>query len=59
VLAYLYLADGSNYSVLAAHAGAARSYIYNRNPVTEQTAIAAAEADAQAAQRGLWGTCGG
>jgi micrococcal nuclease len=57
LLAYLYLPDGSNYSVLAARAGVARAYIYDNRPVTEHTAIAAAEADARAAGRGLWGTC--
>lgn len=56
-LGYLYLTDTSNYSVLAAAAGVARSYIYDRNPVTEHAAITAAEADARAAQRGLWGAC--
>jgi micrococcal nuclease len=56
-LAYLYLPDGNNYSVLAAHAGAARSYIYNRTPVAEHAAISAAEAEARTAKRGLWGRC--
>ncbi|MCO1659185.1 thermonuclease family protein [Pseudonocardia humida] len=57
VLAYLVLADGSNYSVLAASAGVARSYVYNRNPVSEHAAITAAEADARTGGRGLWGAC--
>jgi micrococcal nuclease len=57
ILGYLYLADGSNYSVLAASAGAARTYIFRRRPVTEYPAIAAAEAEARAAGRGLWGAC--
>jgi len=48
---------GANYSVLAAHAGAPRSYIYNDNPVSEHEAIAATEAKARAAKRGLWGAC--
>ena len=57
VLGYLYLADGSNYSVLAARAGAARTYIFDGQPVTEHPASAAAEAEARAAGRGLWGAC--
>ncbi|MFD1650174.1 thermonuclease family protein [Pseudonocardia alaniniphila] len=57
VLGYVYLADGSNYSVLAARAGAARAYIFHRRPVTEYPAIVAAEAEARAAGRGLWGVC--
>ncbi|WP_433284156.1 thermonuclease family protein [Pseudonocardia sp. CA-142604] len=57
VLGYVYLADGSNYSVLAARAGAARTYVFHRRPVTEYPAIAAAEAEARAAGRGLWGAC--
>jgi micrococcal nuclease len=55
-LRYLVLPDGGNYSVLAADAGAARSYVYN-TPVSEHEAIVAAEQRAQAANRGLWGAC--
>jgi micrococcal nuclease len=57
VLGYVYLPDGSNYSVLAARAGSARTYIFHRRPVAEYPAIAAAEAEARAARRGLWGAC--
>jgi micrococcal nuclease len=53
-LAYLYLPNGDNYSVLAAARGAARSYVYDHRPVTEHLAITAAETDARAAGRGLW-----
>jgi micrococcal nuclease len=56
VLAYVVLADGRDYSVLAARDGAARAYTYDR-PVVGHAAIAAAEADARAAGRGLWGAC--
>lgn len=55
-LAYLLLPDGTNYSIAAAHAGAARSYVYD-DPVAEHAAIVAAETDARAAGRGLWGAC--
>ena len=57
LLAYVYLPGGANYSVLAARAGAARSYVYNYVPVSQHAAIAAAEAQARAAKRGLWGAC--
>jgi endonuclease YncB( thermonuclease family) len=57
-LRYLILPDGGNYSVLAADAGAARSYVYD-TPVSEHEAIVAAEQRAQAADRGLWGACDG
>lgn len=54
-LAYLVRADGWDYSVEAARAGTARSYVYDRNPVSRYNAIQAAEAEARSAQRGLWG----
>lgn len=54
-LAYLIKADGWNYSVEAARAGAAKSYVYQHKPVSEHPAIAAAEQEAIAANRGLWG----
>ena len=54
-LAYLEKADGWNYSVEAARAGAARSYVHEGNPVSRYDAIMAAERDAREAQRGLWG----
>jgi micrococcal nuclease len=53
-LRYLVLPDGGNYSVLAAGAGAARSYVYD-TPVSEHEAIVAAEQRARDANRGLWG----
>lgn len=58
LLAYVYLPDGSNFSVLAAAAGAARAYVYD-TPDTAHPMIVAAQDDARAAGRGLWGACGG
>lgn len=54
VLMYVRLADGRDYSVEAARAGMARSYVYNHKPVSEHAQIEAAEAEARAAHRGLW-----
>jgi micrococcal nuclease len=54
-LAYLVKGDGWNYSVEAARAGTARSYVYAHTPVQKYAEIAAAEQDAKAAGRGLWG----
>jgi endonuclease YncB( thermonuclease family) len=54
-LAYLVRADGWDYSVEAARAGAARSYVYGGRPVSRHDAIAAAEREARDADRGLWG----
>jgi len=54
-LAYLVKADGWNYSVEAARAGAAHAYVYNRTPVQKYGEILAAEREARAAGRGLWG----
>jgi micrococcal nuclease len=54
-LAYLVRADGWDYSVEAARAGAAHSYIYGGRPVARHDAIAAAEREARDAHRGLWG----
>lgn len=54
-LAYLVRADGWNYSIEAARAGTARSYVYANSPVSQYHSIAAAEADARSALRGLWG----
>ncbi|WP_260761582.1 thermonuclease family protein [Mycobacterium sp. SMC-4] len=54
-LAYLVKAGGWNYSIEAARAGAARSYVYAGNPVSLFGQIAAAEQEARSAQRGLWG----
>jgi micrococcal nuclease len=54
-LAYLDRADGWDYSVEAARAGTAHAYVYDGNPPSRYAQIAAAEQEARAAQRGLWG----
>lgn len=54
-LAYLVKADGWDYSVEAARAGAAQSYVYGGDPVARYGAIEAAQSEARTAQRGLWG----
>jgi micrococcal nuclease len=54
-LAYLDKADGWDYSVEAARAGAAHSYVYHNHPAARAHEIAAAEQEARAAGRGLWG----
>jgi micrococcal nuclease len=54
-LAYLVKADGWNYSIEAARAGAAHAYIYDGSPVQKYGEIAAAEQEARSAGRGLWG----
>jgi micrococcal nuclease len=54
-LAYLVRADGWDYSVEAARAGAAKSYVYGGVPVARYGAIESAQREAQEAQRGLWG----
>lgn len=54
-LAYLDRADGWDYSVEAARAGAAHSYTYRGRPVERAADIAAAEQEARDADRGLWG----
>lgn len=54
-LAYLDRADGWDYSVEAARAGAARAYVYRGHPAARADEIAAAEQEARTAQRGLWG----
>lgn len=54
-LAYLDKADGWDYSVEAARAGVAHSYVYHHHPVLRAGEIADAEQDARAAGRGLWG----
>jgi len=53
-LAYLVKADGWNYSIEAARAGAARAYVYG-SPVQLHDEIASAERQARAAGRGMWG----
>jgi micrococcal nuclease len=52
-LAYLDKADGWDYSVEAARAGAAHSYVYHGHPSARADEIAAAEQEAKAAGRGL------
>lgn len=54
-LAYLVRADGWDYSVEAARAGVAQSFVYDDNPVSQYDAIEAAQAEARSALRGLWG----
>ena len=54
-LAYLDKADGWDYSVEAASAGAAHSDVYHGHPSARADEIATAEQDAKAAGRGLWG----
>lgn len=54
-LAYLVRADGWDYSVEVVRAGMALAYIYNNDPVSRYPAIAAAQREAEAAGRGLWG----
>jgi micrococcal nuclease len=54
-LAYLDKADGWDYSVEAARAGAAHSYVYRGVPVERYAQIEAAEQEARDAGRGLWG----
>jgi micrococcal nuclease len=54
-LAYLDKADGWDYSVEAARAGAAHSYVYHNHPAARADEIAAAEQEAKIAGRGLWG----
>jgi micrococcal nuclease len=54
-LAYLDKADGWDYSIEAARAGAAHSYVYHYRPAQRADQIAAAEQEAKSAGRGLWG----
>jgi micrococcal nuclease len=54
-LAYLDLADGRDFAVEAARSGMVENYVFERHPVQRAPDIAAAEADAKAARRGLWG----
>ncbi len=56
LLRYLVLPDGRDYSIAAAEAGAARSYVYDRaDPPTAAVNINDAENRAQAAGAGVWG----
>ena len=54
-LGYLVRADGFDYSIEAVRAGTAKSYVYGGVPVSRYAAIEAAETEARAAMRGLWG----
>jgi micrococcal nuclease len=54
-LAYLDKADGWDYSIEAARAGAAHSYVYHNHPAERADDIASAEQEAKTAGRGLWG----
>ena len=54
-LAYLVRGDGWDYSVEAARAGTAKSYVYGGRPVNRYAAIEAAQQEARSALRGLWG----
>lgn len=56
-LGYVLLLDGRDYSTEAARAGTARAYVYQGRPVLKHEQIAAAQHEAQAAHRGLWGAC--
>lgn len=48
-------AGGWDYSIEAARNGAAHAYVYGTSPVSRAAEIAAAEQEAKAAGRGLWG----
>ncbi len=54
-LAYVNLADGRDFSVESVRSGMARSYVYDDKPVSRYPEIRAAEDEARAALRGLWG----
>lgn len=54
-LAYVELADGRDFAVTAVAAGMARPYVYGGKPVSRYPEIMAAEEQARAAGRGLWG----
>jgi micrococcal nuclease len=54
-LAYVEKAGGWNYSIEAARSGSAHAYVYDNSPGTRAPEIAAAEQEAKAAGRGLWG----
>jgi micrococcal nuclease len=54
-LAYVDKASGWDYSVEVARAGAAHLYVYHGHPSARADEIAAAEQEAKAAGRGLWG----
>ncbi|ANZ28476.1 nuclease (plasmid) [Rhodococcus sp. WB1] len=54
-LAYVVKPDGWNYSVEAARAGVAKSYVFDNTPVQQYPAIVAAEDQARTSGTGLWG----
>jgi micrococcal nuclease len=54
-LAYVVRPDGFNYSVEAARAGIAKSYVFDNHPVARYGEITAAEEQARTAAVGLWG----
>jgi micrococcal nuclease len=54
-LAYVNLADGRDFAVESVRAGMARAYVYSDKPVSRYPDILAAENEARAALRGLWG----
>jgi micrococcal nuclease len=56
LLAYVTLSDGTDYSIAAAAAGAARpAEVFDNTPVLLATQIAAAAESAQQSDLGLWG----
>jgi micrococcal nuclease len=58
-LFYVRLLGGRDYSVEAVRAGMGREYVYDHKPVQEHAALSAAQVEARAARRGLWGACSG
>jgi micrococcal nuclease len=56
VLSYILLADGRDFSVLAAEGGHARAYMYGAVAPQRFVAITAAESRARTAGLGLWGS---
>lgn len=54
-LAYVNLANGRDFSAESVRSGMARSYVYDDKPVSRYPDIRAAEDEARAALRGLWG----
>jgi len=56
-LRYVRLDDGRDFSVESARAGMSRAYVYGGKPVLEHAPIAAAQQQARAERRGIWGLC--
>ena len=54
-LAYVEKVDGWSYSIEAARSGYAHAYVYDNSPVSRAAEMSAAEEEAKAAGRGLWG----